>query len=60
MEKTENRSFDPQHLVTDADVRLYVLLPVFPALQLLRKVTTNTHREAIPFSQLLPHIRCVI
>jgi hypothetical protein len=60
MGKTESRSFDPQHPVTDADVRLYVLLPVFLALQLLRKVTTNTRREAIPFSQLLSHIRCMI
>ena len=33
MEKAERRSFYPQHPVADADVRLYVLLPVFPIFQ---------------------------
>ena len=27
-------SLDPQHPITDADVRLYVLLPIFPVFQL--------------------------
>ena len=34
MEKAERCSFYPQHPVADADVRLYVLLPVFPIFQL--------------------------
>ena len=29
-----NCSLDPQHPIADADVRLYVLLPVFPIFQL--------------------------
>ena len=29
-----DRSLDPQHPITDADVRLYVLLPIFPVFQL--------------------------
>ena len=32
--KVERCSLHPQHPIADADVRLYVLLPVFPILQL--------------------------
>ena len=55
-----NCSLDPQHPVSDSDVRLDVLLPVFSASSFLRRVAMNTRREAISFSQLLPQICCVM
>ncbi len=55
-----NYLLDAEHPIADSDVCLYVLLPVFSAFQLLRRVAMNTRREAISFSQLLPQICCVI
>ena len=50
-------SLDPQHPITDADVRLYVLLPIFPVFQLFAQGCHEySQRSNIIFPTAAPNL----
>ena len=54
-----NCSLDPQHPVSDSDVRLYVLLPVFSAFQLFAQGRhEHPQRSNIVFPTAAPNLLC--
>ena len=54
-----DRLLDPQHPITDADVRLYVLLPIFPVFQLFAQGCHEySQRSNIIFPAVPPYFLC--
>lgn len=52
-----DRLLDPQHPITDADVRLYVLLPIFPVFQLFAQGCHEySQRSNIIFPTAAPNL----